>query len=140
MENCHCGDGESITFLGLPPSAKVLIRQSAAKEAANLFNGGQNSKLPTDIGTKRANFDKNAESTLFSQQWLVVAMDEAHQARNMNPAYWFMLRLAAQSKHRVVATATPIQTRPSVRVRALIKLAFTSHDCHFRTFGRSAAS
>ncbi|KDN35623.1 hypothetical protein RSAG8_11418, partial [Rhizoctonia solani AG-8 WAC10335] len=52
------------------------------------------------------------KSTIFGKKFLVMAIDECHQLRNVSGFYMGALRLSANSVVQVGATATPIYTGP----------------------------
>jgi len=58
----------------------------------------------------------NKETTIYGQKWLMMAVDEIHNARRINRTYRALLPLAQQTRFVVAMTATPITTSPLVSV------------------------
>jgi hypothetical protein len=62
------------------------------------------------------------KSTIFGRRYLGVAIDEAHGFRNANRLYGAVRALRDQTDMLVAMTATPVQTRPAVRVLGCVNV------------------
>lgn len=54
-------------------------------------------------------------STIYGRRFLAVAIDEAHAFRNNNKLHMAVRVLRKKTDLLVAMTATPVQTRPTVR-------------------------
>jgi hypothetical protein len=76
--------------------------------------------IPT-IGTRSGSAslsDKSGKAvanTIYGRRFLAVAIDEAHAFRNTNKLHTAVRALRENTDLLVAMTATPVQTRPSVR-------------------------
>lgn len=59
--------------------------------------------------------EKQVQDTVFGRRYLGIAIDEAHGFRNANRLFSAVRALRDQTDILVAMTATPVQTRPSVR-------------------------
>lgn len=82
--------------------------------------------------------ERNVSVGIFGQQWLLTAVDELHNARNVGKLFWSISYLRMQSRAFVGMTATPVLTRPQVSTRIPYGDSFTKIIC--RTSGILAAS
>jgi hypothetical protein len=57
---------------------------------------------------------RSLEGTLFSQNYLTVSLDEAHEMRNLGPKYYSALTALKQGRIKLALTATPLLTSPKV--------------------------
>jgi len=73
-------------------------------------------------------------NTIYGQQWLISAIDEAHNVRNLNHAYFASISLRMQSQFIVAMTATPVNTKLQVRIE-ILRVVLIYFDTYFRIFG-----
>lgn len=91
----------------------ALFSQTAVKDMQRWSTpGSQVSKDPTQPVVLRKN--KEGTQHLLSQDWSLVAIDEIHEARNVNNVFRACLYLARKSGVCLGLTATPLYTQPSV--------------------------
>jgi hypothetical protein len=69
---------------------------------------------PTALPKKQASFARDGPNTLYGHEFLVTAVDEAHQCRTLNKAFFTYFGLMERSRCRIAMTATPIISRPQV--------------------------
>src|SRR6266571_7554101 len=81
--------------------------QSDSAYIHNLHGWGK----PTTMPWMRA----HERQTIFGRRYLGVAVDEAHGFRNVNKLYGAVRALREKTDIFIAMTATPVQTRPSVR-------------------------
>ncbi|KDQ05769.1 hypothetical protein BOTBODRAFT_98069, partial [Botryobasidium botryosum FD-172 SS1] len=97
------------------PGHKILVAPFTVSHSTDMQRwctpGSQVSKDPTEPVVLR----KNNEGTqhLLSQDWSLVAIDEIHDARNVNNVFRVCLYLASKSGVCLGLTATPLYTQPS---------------------------
>jgi hypothetical protein len=72
------------------------------------------SKKPSLSPVKKPSFAVHGTATIYGHKFLVAAIDEAHNCRNINKAYWATFALRENAEMAVAMTATPVTTRPSV--------------------------
>ncbi|KAH7917293.1 hypothetical protein BV22DRAFT_1026655 [Leucogyrophana mollusca] len=66
---------------------------------------------------KAKNWDSKKNTTIYGQEWGVCILDEAHCARKYNSSYNATRGLREASLMTVALTATPIMTKPAVRLK-----------------------
>ncbi len=76
--------------------------------------GEFNRHQPLNVLFDEKRFGYLGKSTIYSQEFLLVAADEAHSARNLGWGYASLLRARTKAKSMLALTATPANTRPLV--------------------------
>ncbi|KAM6490053.1 P-loop containing nucleoside triphosphate hydrolase protein [Amanita muscaria] len=69
---------------------------------------------------------RSLDGSVFSQRFLTVVIDEAHEMRNMGNKHWATLRILEQATVRLILTATPLLTSPK-DVAAMGRLTGVPH-------------
>ncbi|KAG2062895.1 hypothetical protein BDR04DRAFT_1039611, partial [Suillus decipiens] len=76
---------------------------------------------PTKSPRQKANYARDAPNTAYGRHFLLGAVDEAHNQRNIKKGYWAIFSLRERSLTMVAMTATPITSGPLVhRVSKII--------------------
>ena len=71
--------------------------------------------MPWEMPPTLPGFKDNVKLSLFSQKYLTIVLDEAHEFRNLGPKHTAAFAILQQSAVRLVMTATPLQTSTRVR-------------------------
>jgi hypothetical protein len=99
----------AFTYLFHCAHCRFLIRlsQSLPTDSARYFKCGK----PSAFNAAPIPADHPEPDTLFGRKWSILVIDEAHNMRNRNSAYWACLGLRDSSAIRIACTATPLHTR-----------------------------
>lgn len=81
-------------------------------------------RLPFEPAPQRLGFENRKHNTLFGRQYLVVVVDEAQGARNYGSKHSAALLLLELAIIRLILTATPVPTRPEVRIDSNYRKSF----------------
>lgn len=90
--------------------------QALQQDFAKCFHGksaGGRQGVPWELPSRKS-VKLEESSTLFSQRYLSLVIDEGHLLRNIGPRHLAALGLGDQSLVRLILSATPIHTKSSV--------------------------
>jgi hypothetical protein len=105
------------SFLFIPIGTKSAF-QSLQSDYNSLWEPNKiclKIRKPFDHPPKLVGFDKRVEKSLFSQDYGGVLLDEGQDFRNPGSKHSAALLILDHGGVRIVATATPLQTRAEVR-------------------------
>jgi superfamily II DNA or RNA helicase len=69
-----------------------------------------------------ASYATTAKETIYGRKFLVVALDEAHDYKNIRKGYWAAFSLRERSDSVIAMTATPCTEHPMVSASSWLSL------------------
>jgi hypothetical protein len=84
------------------------LAQAMQSDVSYAYGDGSK-KLPCSIQEPKPG--NRLKTTVFGQNWLLAAIDEAHVARNLGQGFFALLHLRRKSSFMMAMTATPVNTK-----------------------------